>query len=133
MGHEVTERPVESPMRLRNDGQSRQGFACRSESTSAVMRLSLDGTSPYHRACVLAKNASGHFPPIESIIGGRGIPQGLLNLHRAYGSARSFHGTSAHRQACTITNNSIESLIGGRGILQEFSKTFERRKAAIAQ
>lgn len=68
-------------------------------------RLSLDDTSPYYWALVLANNSSGHFPPIKSTIGGCGIPQGLLNLHGAYGGARSWHGTSAHRQACTTTNN----------------------------
>ncbi|TIA13084.1 hypothetical protein D6C80_06480 [Aureobasidium pullulans] len=131
MGHEVAARPVESPMRLRNDVQSRQGFACRSESTSAVMRLSLDGTSPYHRVRVLAKNTSGHFPPIKSTIGGCGIPQGLLNLHRAYGSARSWTvplliARPAQPQTMFLDRFSlIESLIGGRGILQDLSKTFE--------
>ncbi|THX95867.1 hypothetical protein D6D03_09029 [Aureobasidium pullulans] len=130
MGHEVTARPVESPMRLRNDRQSRQGFACRSESTSAVMRQSLDGTSPYHRAHVLAKNASSHFPPIESMIGGCGIPQGLLNLHRAYGSARSWTvplliARPAQPQTMFLDRfSSIESLIGGRGILQDLFENF---------
>ncbi|THW19089.1 hypothetical protein D6D23_07422, partial [Aureobasidium pullulans] len=123
MGHEVTARPVESPMGLRNDGQSRQGFACRSESISAVVRLSLDGTSPYHRARVLPKNTSGHFPPIKSMIGGCGIPQGLLNLHRSYGSARSWTiplliARPAQPQTMFLDRfSSIESLIGGRGIL----------------
>jgi len=144
MGHEVTARPVESPMRLRNDRQSRQGFACRSESTSAVMvwrkilwalsstgeRQSLDGTSFYHRAHVLAKNASSHFPPIESMIGGCGIPQGLLNLHRAYGSARSWTvplliARPAQPQTMFLDRfSSIESLIGGRGILQDLFENF---------
>ncbi|THV96756.1 hypothetical protein D6D27_02507 [Aureobasidium pullulans] len=129
MGHEVMERPVESPMRLRNNGQSRQGFGCRSESTSAVMRLSLDGTSPYHRARVLAKNASGHFPPIESMIGGcehMGAP--------VLGTVPLLIARPAQPQTMFLDRfSSIESLIGGRGILQEFSKTFEHRKAAIAQ
>ncbi|THX27668.1 hypothetical protein D6D10_09399 [Aureobasidium pullulans] len=131
MGHEVAARPVESPMGLRNDGQSRQGFACRSESTPAVMRLSLDGTFPYHRARVLAKNSSGHFPPIKSIIGGCGIPQGLLNLHRAYRSTRSWTvslliARPAQPQTMFLDHfSSIESLIGDRGILQDLSKTFE--------
>ena len=50
------------------------------------------------------------------MIGGCGIPQGLLNLHRAYGSARSWHGTSAHRQACTTTNNVSRPLLVNRVI-----------------
>ncbi|THZ04900.1 hypothetical protein D6C95_03081 [Aureobasidium pullulans] len=94
-------------------------------------RLSLDGTSPYHRVRVLAKNTSGHFPPIKSTIGGCGIPQGLLNLHRAYGSARSWTvplliARPAQPQTMFLDRFSlIESLIGGRGILQDLSKTFE--------
>ncbi|THY97909.1 hypothetical protein D6C93_04352 [Aureobasidium pullulans] len=79
-------------------------------------RLSLDDTSPYYWALVLANNSSGHFPPIKSTIGGCGIPQGLLNLHRAYGGARSWHGTSAHRQACATTNNVSRPLLVNRVI-----------------
>ncbi|KEQ81321.1 hypothetical protein M438DRAFT_358038 [Aureobasidium pullulans EXF-150] len=94
MGHEVAARPVESPMGLRNDGQSRQGFACRSESTPAVMHMGAPvlGTVPL----LIARPAQ---------------PQTMF-LDRF---------------------SSIESLIGGRGILQDLSKTFEHRKAAIAQ
>ncbi|TIA57748.1 hypothetical protein D6C83_03762 [Aureobasidium pullulans] len=129
MGHEVAARPIESPMRLRNDGQSRQGFACRSESTSAVMRLSLDGTSPYYWARVLAKNASGHFPPIKSMIGGcehMGAP--------VLGTVPLLIARPAQPQTMFLDRfSSIESLIGGRGILQDLLKTFEHRKAAIAQ
>ncbi|THW37202.1 hypothetical protein D6D21_08363 [Aureobasidium pullulans] len=93
-------------------------------------RLSLDDTSPYHRAHVLAKNASGHFPPIESMIGGCGIPQGLLNLHREFGSARSWTvplliARPAQSQTTFLDRfSSIESLIGGRGILQDLFENF---------
>ncbi|THX74136.1 hypothetical protein D6D04_08110 [Aureobasidium pullulans] len=129
MGHEVAARPVESPMRLRNDGQSRQGFACRSESTSAVMRLSLNGTSPYHRARVLANNSSGHFPPIKSMIGGcehMGAP--------VLGTVPLLIARPAQPQTMFLDRfSAVESLIGGRGILQDLLKTFEHRKAAIAQ
>ncbi|THX72829.1 hypothetical protein D6D05_07673 [Aureobasidium pullulans] len=78
-----------------------------------------------------APNTSGHFPPIKSTIGGCGIPQGLLNLHRAYGSARSWTvplliARPAQPQTMFLDRFSlIESLIGGRGILQDLSKTFE--------
>ncbi|THW75277.1 hypothetical protein D6D19_04163 [Aureobasidium pullulans] len=94
MGDEVAARPVESPMGLRNDGQSRRGFACRSESTSAVMHMGAPvlGTVPL----LIARPAQ---------------PQTMF-LDRF---------------------SSVESLIGGRGILQDLSKTFEHRKAAIAQ
>ncbi|THX21711.1 hypothetical protein D6D12_09810 [Aureobasidium pullulans] len=142
MGHEVAARPVESPMRLRNDGQSRQGFACRSESTSAVMvwpllstgeRLSLDDTSPYHRARVLANNSSGHFPPIKSTIGGCGIPQEHMGAP-VLGTVPLLIARPAQPQTMFLDRfSAVESLIGGRGILQDLLKTFEHRKAAIAQ
>ncbi|TIA30161.1 hypothetical protein D6C78_09771 [Aureobasidium pullulans] len=66
-----------------------------------------------------------------SIIGGCGIPQGLLNLHRAYRSARSWTvslliARPAQPQTMFLDHfSSIESLIGDRGILQDLSKTFE--------
>ncbi|THY17476.1 hypothetical protein D6D01_07487 [Aureobasidium pullulans] len=88
---ELAARPIELPIRLGNDGQGRQGFRKISRAPSSMgERLPLDDTCPYHRARVLAKSLPGRFLLIKSDVGGCGIPQGLLNLRRACGSARSW-------------------------------------------
>ncbi|THW56456.1 hypothetical protein D6D20_08728 [Aureobasidium pullulans] len=126
----VHARPIESPIRLRNDRQSGQKNSSQVHAPGDKERYRRGtGALPCSTSTRTDKRSPADFPPIESMIGGcehLGAP--------VLGTVPLLIARPARPQTMFLDRfSSIESLIGGRGILREFSKTFEHRKAAIAQ